>query len=109
MSSHTWSARTDPGLQPERTTLAWERTVLAYLGVTCLMIRWATHDRPIVVWPVIISALAVLGARISLGRSHRRTLSGVETVTGSDCLPLIHLLGGATVLLGFSGLVVLLT
>ncbi|WP_420176728.1 DUF202 domain-containing protein [Luteococcus sp. OSA5] len=108
MSHPQWSPRTDTGLQPERTTLAWERTLLAHLGVACLMLRWLSQGPPTILLLVILSALAVITVRLSLSRSHRRTLHGIEAVTGSDCLPLVHLLGAATFLLGLSGLLVLL-
>ena len=35
------SLHSDPGLQPERTTLAWTRTVVAMLVVGAVMLRWA--------------------------------------------------------------------
>lgn len=37
------STRWDPGLQPERTTLAWLRTTLSFLVGGLVMIRFVAH------------------------------------------------------------------
>ena len=33
----------DPGLQPERTTLAWGRTMMALVTVSAIFLRWLSH------------------------------------------------------------------
>lgn len=33
----------DPGLQPERTTLAWGRTMLSLVAVSATFLRWLPH------------------------------------------------------------------
>ncbi|RSZ63918.1 DUF202 domain-containing protein [Corynebacterium hylobatis] len=33
----------DPGLQPERTTLAWTRTTVSYAVCSAILLRWLPH------------------------------------------------------------------
>lgn len=48
----------DPGLQPERTTLSWTRTSLAMLVCSATLLRWSWHY-PAVVF-IAIALLTVL-------------------------------------------------
>lgn len=47
----------DPGLQPERTSLAWNRTVVALLVAATTMLRWA-HEYPVV---IVVLAVVLIG------------------------------------------------
>ncbi|MEU9759455.1 DUF202 domain-containing protein [Streptomyces sp. NPDC047985] len=74
MTAHTRtvSAR-DPGLQPERTRLAWRRTTLSCTVVALLAVRQALHAGagPGALVAVALSALAWLGFLLV---AHRRVL-----------------------------------
>ncbi|WP_173834737.1 DUF202 domain-containing protein [Kocuria massiliensis] len=68
----------DPGLQPERTVLAWGRTVLAVGVIGASFLRWVPTFGP---WVVILSLLAALtstGIYLTQRRRYRRQSHGLR-------------------------------
>lgn len=59
----------DPGLQPERTSLAWSRTILALLTTSAVTLRWIDLYGPAVL--TLLGLLVVLALMI-LAQQRRR-------------------------------------
>ncbi len=92
----------DPGLQPERTFLAWQRTVLA-LGVAgAVAVRFtAPHFGAIAVLFGLAGLAFALAAYISVRYRYRRTLAALkhtETLHAVGAWPLAALASSALML-----------
>ncbi|WDZ87313.1 DUF202 domain-containing protein [Micromonospora cathayae] len=87
----------DPGLQPERTRLAWRRTALALTAVTVLTVRLALGGGP-------VGALAAGSALLVWGLAVRvcwpRATGTGPAPSGGRRLPLVALAAVGYALLG---------
>lgn len=98
----------DPGLQPERTTLAWTRTALAMSLSSMILVRWAWVYGPAVLLLIIV--LAAMALSIHLSQRHRY----LEEVTGllADSAPVsigsVLTLTFAMLFLGTAGITLIL-
>ncbi|MGP9725220.1 DUF202 domain-containing protein [Corynebacterium sp. AOP40-9SA-29] len=113
------SLPTDPGLQPERTSMSWGRTSLAYLVAAAVMLRWAPHYGAVVVG-VSGGLMLVAGVIYATQRRrydrYRRVVAGsvAGAQTGSqDAAPgvssgAVVALTAGTVVLGLAGMVFVL-
>ncbi|MFC7848228.1 DUF202 domain-containing protein [Arthrobacter sp. NPDC057388] len=108
------SALFDPGLQPERTGLAWQRTCLAFLAGSLLAMKVLP---PILgPWSLLLGVGGVLEAVLLLFAVRWRYLRHYETLTTPDRPPvraadgrLPAALGASTVVAGIISLALVLT
>nr|WP_296780045.1 DUF202 domain-containing protein [Rhodococcus sp. (in: high G+C Gram-positive bacteria)] len=77
----------DPGLQPERTALAWRRTVLALVTGVIVSVRLAAHSAGVAAYLLSFVAIAFGAATIAL--VHRRYSTSTRTLAdhSSGILP----------------------
>ncbi|MEV6314897.1 DUF202 domain-containing protein [Streptomyces sp. NPDC051776] len=96
--------RRDPGLQPERTRLAWRRTTLTYVAAGLLAAREVLHGAgPLraavtlaVGAPVLLGFLAVAHRRIrALDASCPTALSARTAAAAASCAIALAVLGAA--------------
>lgn len=67
----------DPGLQPERTSLAWGRTMMALVTVSAIFLRWLpVHGLPILLL-FAVSAGAALAIYLTQRRRYRTSSRGI--------------------------------
>ncbi|NUU65983.1 DUF202 domain-containing protein [Enterobacteriaceae bacterium BIT-l23] len=67
----------DPGLQPERTSLAWFRTLLGYGALMALALRHAWYQAGMLFWFSLVIILVV--ALLVYGYARQRNLMDVAT------------------------------
>ncbi|GAA2038423.1 DUF202 domain-containing protein [Polymorphospora rubra] len=85
----------DPGLQPERTTLAWRRTSIGALAVAVLAARAALTARGVGPVPgALLAAAALIGwiGMLALGRRRAAALRGGQAPATGHVLPLAALI-----------------
>jgi uncharacterized membrane protein YidH (DUF202 family) len=101
-------AHEDPGLQPERTILAWGRTVLALITAAAVCLRWVTHHGVFVLTLFAVSVGAGAVIYLSQRARYARSCRGItdETVA-ADAVGVLSL-ATATVVLGVLGICVVL-
>ncbi|GIJ78351.1 protein of unknown function [Micromonospora phaseoli] len=93
------TASRDPGLQPERTRLAWRRTALAMTVVTMLTVRLALHGGPA---ELVSAALAILGWAAAVTLCWRRATGTGVSRTGGRILAVVGLTTAGFALLGIA-------
>jgi uncharacterized membrane protein YidH (DUF202 family) len=96
----------DPGLQPERTRLAWRRTALALTGVALLAARLAVHPVTPVRLAGLVAVAALWAAVLAVGHRRVQALARRRPPAVADAgrsLPTL-----ALVVIGYAALGVLL-
>ncbi|MDJ0319169.1 DUF202 domain-containing protein [Pseudarthrobacter sp. PS3-L1] len=71
-------AHQDPGLQPERTSLAWGRTLLALVTVSSLFLRWVPLHGWLVLGPLAMSITAAASIYATQRRRYQSNARGIS-------------------------------
>ena len=100
----------DPGLQPERTSLAWGRTLLALVVAAALLLRWLPHHGLAAVLPLAAAAVLALGIWLRQGLRYRRGARSVALESSApDPLEILAISAAVVVLGALSLLTILLS
>lgn len=94
----------DPGLQPERTLLAWRRTLLTLIVVCTLFLRWIPQFDVIALLPIIVSLAASLLIQLALNSRYRKSARGMKNERIPAPLREVVVLGGTVMVLSVVGI-----
>lgn len=94
----------DPGLQPERTLLAWRRTLMTLLVVCTIFLRWIPHFGLIALLPIIVSLVAGMLIQIGLNARYRKSAKGLKQERVPAPLREVAVLGATVIVLSGVGI-----
>lgn len=101
---HAERVRSDPGLQPERTSLAWARTTFAFFVASSVFLRWLPHYGARILLLVAIAVLIALAIFASQYRRYRRFSHGLARERLHADPVAVLAIASTTVVLGVLGL-----
>jgi hypothetical protein len=96
----------DPGLQPERTALAWGRTMLALVTASAFFLRWLPIYGPPILMLLAVSGGAALAIYLTQRRRYRARSHGLAGESIEADLSAVLWTAFAGVVLGALGIVV---
>lgn len=86
-------AHDDPGLQPERTLLAWRRTLMTLVVSCTLFLRWIPQFGVLAVLPIVLALMLSVGIQLGVRWRYQRSITGIREERLSAPLLEVALLG----------------
>ncbi|MGK3957584.1 DUF202 domain-containing protein [Arthrobacter sp. R4] len=99
----------DTGLQPERTTLAWGRTMMALVTVSVIFLRWLPHHGFPILALFAVAIAAAVGIYLTQRRRYKTSSHGISEEKVSAETSAVLWTAFAAVALGGLGIAVVLT
>lgn len=98
----------DPGLQPERTSLAWGRTMMALVTVSAIFLRWLPHHGLPILLLFAVSTTAAGVIYFTQRRRYSTSTAGITHETVDADTSAVLWTASASVALGALGILVVL-
>lgn len=93
----------DPGLQPERTALAWGRTVLTLIAASAICLRWLPEQGLFVLALFALTVATGSAIYLTQRRRYRRSSAGIKAEQLAPDIAAVFWTAGACVVLGALG------
>ncbi|QGU03378.1 DUF202 domain-containing protein [Corynebacterium comes] len=99
----------DPGLQPERTTLAWTRTTVSFAVSSAILLRWLPYYGVLVVTLILLLVAMALGIYLSQTARHRAAVRGLVAGRVQAQVGAVLAMTAGMMVFGVSGIFLILT
>jgi len=93
----------DPGLQPERTALAWGRTVMTLIAASAICLRWLPEQGLFVLTLFALTVATGSVIYLTQRRRYRRSAAGIWAEQLAPDIAAVFWTAGACVVLGALG------
>lgn len=99
----------DPGLQPERTTLAWTRTTVSFAVSSAILLRWLPHYGVLVVTLILLLVAMALGIYLSQTARHRSAVAGLMAGRARAQVGAVLVMTAGMLIFGAAGIFLILS